>query len=305
MTKVLTWGRHQFPDQLQVQEALVAAWLRVPKAGKALDSLSVDILARSAEDLALALDVVSGPEPLVESGWKLELPPPRHAKLSDYRVALWPSDPIAPVAGEVADCVQQLGDRLAALGATVSDSARPAFEVARSHETYLYLLNGVMAAGLPEEVLDAMEAQVSALDPADQSDNAVMARAAVQKHGEWLRHNNRREALRMAWRDFFQDWDILLCPQTATPAFEHDHRPIPERTLAVDDAMQPYFQQLFWAGLITVAYLPSTVFPTGLSGDGLPIGLQAVSAEYADRTCIDFARLMADEIGGFVPPPGY
>ena len=287
-------------------------WNIVPQQGHSLPGMlaSPDIavvgpLARSAEDLTLALDVVSGPEPLVESGWKLELPPPRHAKLSDYRVALWPTDPMAPVAGEVADRVQQLGDRLAALGATVSDSARPAFEVARSHETYLYLLNGVMAAGLPEEALAAMEAQVSALDPADQSDNAVMARAAVQKHGEWLRHNNRREALRMAWRDFFQDWDILLCPQTATPAFEHDHRPIPERTLAVDDAVQPYFQQLFWAGLITVAYLPSTVFPTGLSGDGLPIGLQAVSAEYADRTCIDFARLMADEIGGFVPPPGY
>ena len=287
-------------------------WNIVPQQGHSLPGMlaSPDIavvgpLARSAEDLALALDVVSGPEPLVESGWKLELPPPRHAKLSDYRVALWPSDPMAPVAGEVADRVQQLGDRLAALGATVSDSARPAFEVARSHETYLYMLNGVMAAGLPQEVLDAMEAQVSALDPADQSDNAVMARAAVQKHGDWLRHNNRRESLRMAWRDFFQDWDILLCPQTATPAFEHDHRPIPERTLAVDDAVQPYFQQLFWAGLITVAYLPSTVFPTGLSGDGLPIGLQAVSAEYADRTCIDFARLMADEIGGFVPPPGY
>jgi amidase len=287
-------------------------WNIVPQQGHALPGMlaSPDIavvgpLARSAEDLALALDVVSGPEPLVESGWKLELPPPRHAKLSDYRVALWPTDPMAPVAGEVAGRVQQMGDRLAALGATVSDSARPAFEVARSHETYLYMLNGVMAADLPQEVLDAMEAQVSALDPADQSDNAVMARAAVQKHGDWLRYNNRRESLRMAWRDFFQDWDILLCPQTATPAFKHDHRPIPERTLAVDDVMQPYFQQLFWAGLTTVAYLPSTVFPTGLSGDGLPIGLQAVSAEYADRTCIDFARLMADEIGGFVPPPGY
>ena len=287
-------------------------WNIVPQQGHALPGMlaSPDIavvgpLARSAEDLALALDVVSGPEPLVESGWKLELPPPRHAKLSDYRVALWPSDPMAPVAGEVADRVQRLGDRLAALGATVSDSARPAFEIARSHETYLYMLNGVMAAALPKEVLDAMEAQVSALDPADQTDNAVMARAAVQKHGDWLRYNNRRESLRMAWRDFFQDWDILLCPQTATPAFEHDHRPIPERTLAVDDAVQPYFQQLFWAGLTTVAYLPSTVFPTGVSGDGLPIGLQAVSAEYADRTCIDFARLMADEIGGFVPPPGY
>ncbi len=66
-----------------------------------------------------------------------------------------------------------------------------------------------------------------------------------------------------------------------------------------------HFQQLFWAGLITVAYLPSTVFPTGPSAEGLPLGLQAVGAEYADRTCIDFARLLADEIGGFVPPPGY
>ena len=53
-------------------------------------------------------------------------------------------------------------------------------------------------------------------------------------------------------------------------------------------------QQLFWAGLITVAYLPSTVFPTGPASDGLPIGLQAVSAEYRDYTCIEFARLMAD-----------
>ena len=287
-------------------------WNIVPQQGHSLPGMlaSPDIavvgpLARSAEDLALALDVVSGPEPLVESGWKLELPPPRHAKLSDYRVALWPSDPMAPVAGEVADRVQQLGDRLAALGATVSDSARPAFEVARSHETYLYLLNGVMAAGLPEEALAAMEAQVSALDPADQSDNAVMARAAVQKHGEWLRHNNRREALRMAWRDFFQDWDILLCPQMATTAFPHDHAPMGERTLSVDGESQPYFQQLFWAGLITVAYMPSTVFPTGPSAEGLPIGLQAVSAEYEDRTCIDFARLVGEEMGGFVPPPGY
>jgi len=286
-------------------------WNIVPQQGHSLPGMlaSPDIavvgpLARSAEDLALALDVVSGPEPLVASGWKLELPPPRHAKLSDYRIALWPTDAAAPVAIEVADRVQAMGDRLAALGATVSDSARPAFEVARSHQTYLYMLNGVMAAALPQEVLAAMEAQASALDPGDLSDDAVMVRAAVQKHGDWLRENNRREALRMAWRDFFQDWDILLCPQTATPAFEHDHGPMNERILEVDGTPQRYFQQLFWAGLTTVAYLPSTVFPTGASREGLPIGLQAVGAEYADRTCIDFARLMTEEVGGFVPPPG-
>jgi amidase len=80
---------------------------------------------------------------------------------------------------------------------------------------------------------------------------------------------------------------------------------MPERTLRVDNEEQPYFQQIFWAGLITVAYLPSTVFPTGPSEAGLPIGLQAVSAEFNDYTCIDFARLVGQEMGGFVPPPGY
>jgi amidase len=287
-------------------------WNIVPQQGHSLpgmlatpDIAVVGPLARSAEDLALSLEIISGPEPLVERGWKLELPPPRHTKLSDYRVALWPTDPMAPVATEVADRVQQIGDRLAALGAHVSDTARPAFDIASSQETYLYMLNGVMAADMPEEALAAMEAQVAGLDPQDRSTESVMARAAVQKHGDWLGYSNRREKLRMAWRDFFQDWDILLCPQTATPAFAHDHRPMEERTLAVDGSAQPYFQQLFWAGLITVAYLPSTVFPTGASQEGLPIGLQAVGAEYDDHTCIDFARLMADEMGGFVAPPGY
>ena len=57
--------------------------------------------------------------------------------------------------------------------------------------------------------------------------------------------------------------------------------------------------------MIVNAYLPSTVFPTGLSKEGLPIGVQAVSAPYRDYRTIEFARLIAEEIGGFTPPNGY
>ena len=117
--------------------------------------------------------------------------------------------------------------------------------------------------------------------------------------------NNARETIRYAWREFFSEWDILICLQTATPAFTHDHSEITTRQLKVDSEEQPYFQQLFWSGLITVAYLPSTIFPTGPSLGGLPIGLQAVGGEYDDLVTIDFARLLAQEIGGFVPPPSY
>ena len=92
---------------------------------------------------------------------------------------------------------------------------------------------------------------------------------------------------------------------SATPAFEHDHGSMEQRTLKVDAEEQSYFKQLFWAGLVTGVYLPSTVFPTGPSLAGLPIGLQAIGAEYDDRVTIDFTRLVAEEIGGFAPPPDY
>lgn len=49
--RVLEWARRQFPDHLDVQEGLVETWLRQPEAAKALDTLSVDLLARSATEL--------------------------------------------------------------------------------------------------------------------------------------------------------------------------------------------------------------------------------------------------------------
>ena len=287
-------------------------WNIVPQRGHSLPGMYADPdiavvgpLARSAEDLALALDLTSGPGALVERGWKLELPPPRRKSLSEFRVVLWPDEGIAPVSREVADRVQSVGEKLAALGATVSDRARPAIDPGQSHSVYQYMLQGAMSAGIPDQPFAGMQAYAATLDPSDQSDGATVVRATVQTHREWVRQNNQRTRLRMAWQEFFQEWDLVICPQSPRAAFPHDHSEITQRTLEVDGVAQPYFQQLFWAGLVTVAYLPSTVFPTGPSAEGLPIGLQAFSGEYEDRTCIEFARLIEKEIGGFVPPPGY
>lgn len=262
-------------------------------------------LARSAEDLDLAMKVLAGPQPLDRRGWRLALPKPEKRSLRDFKVVIWPTDDLAPVDREVADRAVRIGETLAKLGATVSDTARPDLDARMSHLTYVNLLNSIMSAGVPPEIYARMQDEAAKLDPNDLSDDAVSARAAVLSHRDWLSTHNARERLRYAWRAFFDDWDIMICPQTATPAFEHDHSPMGARTLKVDSEDQPYFQQLFWAGLTTTSYLPSTVFPTGPSVAGLPIGLQAVGAEYDDLVTIDFTRLVADEIGGFAPPPGY
>ena len=163
-------------------------------------------------------------------------------------------------------------------------------------QNYQTLLNSVMTAAWDDEAVGKAIERAASFAPDDHSTEAINARAAVLSHRDWIRTNSRREKLRHAWTAFFDDWDILICPQMATAAFPHDHRAFGERSLLVDNVEQPYFQQLMWAGMIVNAYLPSTVFPTGLSTEGLPIGLQAVSAPYRDYRTIEFARLITQEI---------
>jgi amidase len=257
------------------------------------DVAVVGPLGRSADDLRLSLDIVAGPNPMNRPGWKLDLPRPVKTKLSEYKVSIWHGHELCPVTQETSDRVANLADVLAKAGATVSDVARPSIDVEKAYRLYLNLLSSAMAAGTPDDEVKDIQEYVASLREDDQSDGAVSSRAAVQIHGEWIRNAGRREAVRLAWREFFHDWDILICPQQPTPAFPHDHSPQEERVLMVDNQEIPYGRQVFWAGIIILAQLPSTVFPTGPSKEGLPIGLQAVSGEFNDYECIEFTRLLS------------
>jgi amidase len=53
-----------------------------------------------------------------------------------------------------------------------------------------------------------------------------------------------------------------------------------------------------------LTYLPATVVPVGLTGAGLPVGIQIVGPYLEDRTMLVVARCIEELLGGFVPPPG-
>ena len=91
----------------------------------------------------------------------------------------------------------------------------------------------------------------------------------------------------------------------ATAAFEHDQRPFAERTLQVDNQERPYFEQVFWAGLTGVAYLTSTVIPTGLNDIGLPIGVQIIGPQYGDLITIGVAQKLERMGFAFEAPAAY
>ncbi|HYM29799.1 MAG TPA: amidase [Candidatus Cybelea sp.] len=288
-------------------------WGIVPMRGHAImgvltmaDISVVGPLARSAEDLALTLDCIAGPDLIQEPGWRLDLPAPHKTSLKDFRCAVWLSDPVCEVDRSVTDRLQGAIDKLAKAGAKIDDKARPKFDARRAHETFLKLMLGVVTSRSPIEAFERAKAELAKLSPDDRSQGAMIVRATTLYHRDWIAENEMRTKLRWAWHEFFRDYDVVLTPMAAVPAFPHDHSPTSgPRTLKVNGKDVPYWDQLFWAGLSGLVYLPSTVAPAGLTPGKLPVGLQIIGPELGDRTTIEFARLAAREIGGFTPPPGY
>jgi amidase len=263
-------------------------------------------IARSADDLEHALDVLAGPDESAAVAWRLTLPPPRRTRVADYRVAAWLDDADCPTDTPVRARLEAAVDALGRAGVTVDRTARPAFALGDAYEEYVSLLAAATSPGLPAPAFDAQAALATGLDPTDASLLAQFVRGTVQRHRDWLGANERRARYRAQWADFFRSYDALLCPITPVAAIPHDHEgEVIQRSITVNGGARPYADQLVWAGVIGMAYLPATVAPVGRTPDGLPVGLQIVGPYLEDRTPIDLARRLAELIGGFEPPPGF
>ena len=112
---------------------LPTTWGIVPRTGQALpwQTAPVDIdvvgpLARSADDLAIALSAMAGPDEIEAAGWQLRLPPPRQKRLRDFKVALMLDAPEIAVDRTVQDRLQALADFLSRQKAKVDARARHA-----------------------------------------------------------------------------------------------------------------------------------------------------------------------------------
>ncbi|MCB1685846.1 MAG: hypothetical protein KDI31_15235, partial [Pseudomonadales bacterium] len=262
-------------------------------------------LARSAADLETVLRLLAGPDHIASRGYRLNLPEMPAKGLHDLRIAVWKEDEMCPVSAEVAARVDKVADACRAAGARVDMDARPDFTSTHSHEVYQNLLQTTMASRMPDESYESLKSYVATLSPDDDSSTAQVLRAQVASFKDWSRNNELRHHLRWKWHAFFDDYDVVLTPIMPTAAFPHDHRPFGERTLQVDNDTRPYFEQVFWAGLSGVSYLPSTVIPTGLNGAGLPIGVQFIGPEFGDLITIGVARALEAEGFRFTPPPAY
>jgi amidase len=269
-------------------------------------------LARTASDLELALDLLLNREPLAAKAWKATLPPARHAQLKNFRVLVIDQWPGSARSLHEALVVERVVERLRTQGVKVSRPSElpPGLlpDLTLSHRVYRSLLGSSLAT--PPALSKAAQKRLEALLPDDNSADAAGRRAPTLRHGDWLKNNEVRVALRHQWEHFFEAFDVVVTPVAPLPAFRHNHsEPKDARTYPVefeDGAREVRFLDLFhWAGLPVLPGLPATSFPVGLDDAGLPVSAQAVGPYLEDRTTIAFAHLLEQVYGGFVAPPGY
>jgi amidase len=270
-----------------------------------LDILVIGPLARSADDLALGLSVLAGPDEIDAAGYRLALPPPRRKRLRDFKVAIVADDPVAPVARDVRALLERLAGFLRRQRVRVGDGARPDIDMTEIGRTFDVLLRAATSARQTDAELAANVERLGALAPGADTKRARMLRGVTLRHRDWLRLDETRHRMRWKWHEFFKEYDLLLCPAMCAAAMPHDRTPPYDREIVIDGKTYPFHNQVFWSGYSGVAYLPASVAPIGFTPAGLPVGVQIVGPQYGDRTCIEFARLLEREYQAFVPPPGY
>jgi amidase len=269
-----------------------------------VDIACIGPMARSAEDLVLALDVLAGPDAL-DSITAAPLPKgPKSPK--GLRVAIWAEDDATRTDPEITQAVLAAGAALAKEGAVVSTTARPSIDQEEAFRLYLRLLGAVSFSRLPPEEEARMAEHVAALKPDDRSAGAEMLRAVGLPHGDWLTLNDRRTRMRRLWGAFFREWDVLICPSFAVPAQPHMPGLEPwEKFTEIAGVRTPWDDLLFWPGVIGAMLLPATAAPLGRTEAGLPIGCQIVGPMHGDRRTIAVAGMLEELLGGFRAPKGW
>jgi len=238
-------------------------------------------LTRSAEDLELALRVISGPD-----GRDMGVPPipwreAAEVTLRGLRIAWSYTFPKMPLAKDIHDAIESLVAELARSGAYVKQ-AMPELDYMKGHDLAWHFIRLTWEDLMREMGWIAQDAPPLRLDD--------FYKAVVQ----------REESVRI-WEQFFTQWDVFICPVWMHTANLHtDTAPVVDEKAYTWEEVSPSAESIS-----PFTGLPSVVLPVGLDSQGLPIGIQLIGRRWEDERLLAISKLVSQVSGGFRKPPGY
>jgi amidase len=268
----------------------------------ATQMLQPGILARSAEDLRLGLQVIAGPDPARPVVTPPPLVDPGRVDLAGARLA-WCDG----LGGLLADAdtragLGRLAEALENAGATVERALPSGIDWTDLWSTWGELASAEITSSFPGP-MRAMVRALGWLASRQSPINRGWARGSGRDRSRYFAALARRDLIAAELDRFLEARDAWILPTVVVPAFPHCRT---GSAIQVDDRQVPYI--MAGSGFTCIASLtglPAVTVPGLASSNGLPIGVQVVGRRWHDLGLIARAGTIAELAGGYHRPPGY
>ena len=227
-------------------------------------------MARTVRDAALLLNVIAQPDardwhalPYEPENYAADL----NAGVKDKRIAYSKRmGYVAKIVPEVETLVERAAKRFAELGAEVIEIDPPGGDAGATFRTLWWAGAGYLLGDLPEDKKALLEKPLRKM--------ADEGKAMALK--DYLDAVQARGAYGSAMCAFMEDYDFLLTPATATPAFDTG------KLTPLDDDGNAWMAWTPYSFPFNLSQQPAASINCGFTSDGLPVGLQIVGRKYDD-----------------------
>jgi Asp-tRNA(Asn)/Glu-tRNA(Gln) amidotransferase A subunit family amidase len=236
-------------------------------------------LARSVEDVELALSVIAGPDGFDP----FAVPAPLRDDSDVTAAALWEGPTSPTVRDDVAATVREAATRLEKAGVRFTDREPSMLERAVTLYSELRDTDRLqdlrrLLRGREDQVGQDVRDAVAAAEEADRRD------PDPDRAGLW----EERDRLRAEVLAFLDEFPVLIMAVGTVPPYPLD------QPVLVNGREQSQWDVLAPSRLISLLGFPAASVPFGASADGLPIGVQVVGRPFREDQVLAAASLLME-----------
>ncbi|MFT6855686.1 MAG: amidase [Cyclobacteriaceae bacterium] len=267
--------------------------IRCPRTGHIVDYGGVfdswqqpGPMARRVEDLIMLMPLMSGPDGIDAAVVPMPWPDPAVIDIKKLKVAYYPSNLVADTAEDTQQAVRNAAKWMEEAGAEITEDM-PLEIFTELGEIRRELVGGdgwafLKRAGDFHGSKTLSESIQNRLDTAKP--------ISADRYSELLSLQDKNRIKMLQW---FQKYDVILCPTTATPAEEIDNGLGSDWTRSKPAAS--------YCGPYNTTGWPSTVVRCGSSGN-LPVGVQCVAHPWREDVSLAVAQYLESRSGGWKKP---
>jgi aspartyl-tRNA(Asn)/glutamyl-tRNA(Gln) amidotransferase subunit A len=302
-----TGGSIRQPAALSGVVGLKPTYGLIPRTGVVAMASSTDVMGpitRSVADAALVLDVMAGPDP--SDATTIDRDPEgyavRHSRLGGLKIGLITEYLGQGLAPDIKAHLLATVEQLRAHGATVEEVSVPATELALAAyyilvpaevSSNLARYDGVRYGHSSSKTTNLEETYRLSREEGfgPEAKRRIMIGTYVLSSGYYDAYYKRAQRVRTKligeFNQAFEKYDLLLGPTTPNPAF-----PLGSK---VNDPLALYLEDVMTVAVNLVG-IPAISIPMGAVG-GLPVGLQLMAPQRAERTLLAASAAVEGLIG--------